>query len=253
MCWWPAVAILGEHQGRHRHSRDQQEHPAAMSSAGSASDKLQRYNPILLGTNFLSSLLEICGKQLGPRCLQTISHLSSWYLALLCISLREKQLSRHFNRIAVVRSAEHSRITIKPNEQVVVRGFIDKWYPYHQTCALLQPHPQVSSDLDLTPSLISTDTKSITPTSDCWNEWDEKACFLIHRTCDLEFPPQTSAWCPKSPLLQIQSENVSLQKASVLMIFTRVLSKAEFPVYLYILCSTCARMIVLLFYFYCLT
>ena len=72
-----------------------------------------------------------------------------------------------------------------------------------------------------------------------------KACFLIHRTCDLEFPPQTSAWCPKSPLLQIQSENVSLQKASVLMTFTRVLSKAEFPVYLYILCSTCARMIVL--------
>ena len=31
-----------------------------------------------------------------------------------------------------------------------------------------------------------------------------KVCFLIHRTCDLEFPPQTSAWCPKSPLLQIQ-------------------------------------------------
>ena len=53
--------------------------------------------PVLLGTNFLSSLLETCGKQLGPRCLQTISHLSSWYLALRCISLREKQLSRHCN------------------------------------------------------------------------------------------------------------------------------------------------------------
>ena len=73
-----------------------------------------------------------------------------------------------------------------------------------------------------------------------------KVCFLIHRTCDLEFPPQTSAWCPKSPLLQIQSENVLLQKASVLMTLTRVLSKAEFPVYLYILCSTCAQMIVLI-------
>ena len=31
----------------------------------------------------------------------------------------------------------------------------------------------------------------------------------------------------------------------VLMTFTRVLSKAEFPVYLYILCSMCAQMIVL--------
>ena len=58
-----------------------------------------------------------------------------------------------------------------------------------------------------------------------------KACFLIHSTYDLEFPPQTSAWCPKSPLLQIQSENFPLQKASVLMTFTvrptRVLSKAD--------------------------
>ena len=72
-----------------------------------------------------------------------------------------------------------------------------------------------------------------------------KACFLIQRTCDLEFPPQTSVWCPKSPLLQIQSENVPLQKASVLTTFTRVLSKAVFPVYLYILCSTCTLMTVL--------
>ena len=52
-----------------------------------------------------------------------------------------------------------------------------------------------------------------------------------------------------SPILQIQSENVSLQKASVLTTFTarhtRVLSKADSFLYLYILCSACGRMIVL--------
>ena len=67
-----------------------------------------------------------------------------------------------------------------------------------------------------------------------------KACFLIHRTCDLEFPPQTSAWCLKSPLLQIQSENIPLQKASVLMTFTvrptRVLNKADSFLYICIFC-----------------
>ena len=62
-------------------------------------------------------------------------------------------------------------------------------------------------------------------------------CFLIHRTCDLQFPPQTSAWCPKSPLLQIQSENVPLQKASDdfhSQTHKGVERSWQFPVYLYI-------------------
>ena len=79
-------------------------------------------------------------------------------------------------------------------------------------------------------------------TQQVWKTW-----FLIHRTCDLELPPQTSAWCSKSSLLQIQSENVPVQKASVLTTFTvrptRVLSKTDS--FLYILCSACARVIVL--------
>ena len=74
-----------------------------------------------------------------------------------------------------------------------------------------------------------------------------KACFFIHRTCDLEFPPQTYTWCSKSSFLQIQSENIPLQKASVLTTFTvrptRLLSKADS--FLYILCSACAWVIVL--------
>ena len=44
---------------------------------------------------------------------------------------------------------------VKPNEQVVARGYVDEVQPYHQTCALLQAHHQANADLDLTPSLIS--------------------------------------------------------------------------------------------------
>ena len=76
-----------------------------------------------------------------------------------------------------------------------------------------------------------------------------KACFLIHRTCDLEFPPQSSARCSKSSLLQIQSENVPLQKASVLRTFTvrptKVQGKADSVLYISCECSGCARVIVL--------
>ena len=178
--------------------------------------------PILLGTNFLSSLLETCGKQLGPRCLQTISQLSSWYLALRCISLREKQLSRHCNRIAVVRSAEHSRVTIKPNEQVVVRGFIDKCHPYHQTCALLQPHPQVSSDLDLTPSLISYRYKDADPVEVTFSNLSTHTVTLNPKTVLCEVQPvtittleQTSASNQQDSLLSqvdLKSENLSKEQ-----------------------------------------
>ena len=78
-----------------------------------------------------------------------------------------------------------------------------------------------------------------------------KGCFFIH---NLELPGIPSPnLCVMPQVLQIQSEIVRLQKASVLTTFTvrpaRVLSKAEFPVYLCIQCSTCARMIVLICFF----
>ena len=47
-----------------------------------------------------------------------------------------------------------------------------------------------------------------------------KACLVVHRTSDLEFHPKTSMRCTELFLLQIKSENISPQKASVLRTFT---------------------------------
>ena len=68
-----------------------------------------------------------------------------------------------------------------------------------------------------------------------------KACFLIHRTCDLEFRPQTSAWCPKSPRSNLKT---FLFKKHLYWRLSQsdpqgVLSKAEFPVC--ISCVACAH------------
>ena len=111
--------------------------------------------PVLLGTNFLMKGMKDCSQQFGTNFLQRSVQQSSWYLALHCVALRERQLTRHCNHIAIVRSAEKNHFTIRLNEQVTVSGYVDKSQPYHQTCALLQPHPQVTADLDLNPSLIS--------------------------------------------------------------------------------------------------
>lgn len=122
--------------------------------------KYSQHTPVLLGTNFLTRVMEDCSSLHGANFLQRVTHESSWHLAFRCVGLGEKQLAKHNNRIAVLRSVEHKRITIRPNEKVTVCGYLDKPQPYQRTCALLQPHPQVTTDLDLQPSLISYSPQS---------------------------------------------------------------------------------------------
>ena len=44
------------------------------------------------------------------------------------------------------------------------------------------------------------------------NKYGKRALILMHTTCDLDFPFQTSTWCSKFFVFQIQSENVPLRK-----------------------------------------
>jgi len=111
--------------------------------------------PLLLGTNFLSKVGEECQNEFGCQYLQRMGGQSSWYLALKCLTLRERQLTKNHHRVALIRSAETTRKTVHPNETITLRGFVDKAQPYHRTCALLQPLRNVNIDLDLQPSLIS--------------------------------------------------------------------------------------------------
>ena len=74
--------------------------------------------PVLLGTNFLTKVVKDCSQQFGTNFLQRSVQQSSWFLALRCVALRERQLTHHCKRIAIIRSAEKNRITIRPSEQV---------------------------------------------------------------------------------------------------------------------------------------
>lgn len=55
---------------------------------------------------------------------------------------------------SIVHSSEPAKVTIQPNQKIVIWGMFDKAQPYHKTCAILQPHYRVNKDLDLEPSLI---------------------------------------------------------------------------------------------------
>ena len=71
------------------------------------------------------------------------------------MSLRDRELERRKNCLAVVKSAEIKPIRIGPNSEVVIKGYTDKEIPYQSVCTIVQPTEgsTIPDDLDITPAL----------------------------------------------------------------------------------------------------
>ena len=117
--------------------------------------------PALIGTNVLTRLMDQTRNAHGDRYLQSADMHTPWFLAFRCLSLREKELTKHQHRLALIKSAERRKITIPANSEVVIQGYMDKELPYQPVCAILQPtHASyLPSDFDISPTLISYDYK----------------------------------------------------------------------------------------------
>ena len=144
--------------------------------------------PVLLGTNFLCKVKENCDQHDYMR---RVNKHTAWQLAVKSITLQDKQLTKNCNRIAVVRSAERDRMIVHPNEQVTVRGYIDRAQPYHKTCALLQPHTDTDCLLDLTPSLISYAYRETEPVQVTFSNVTTHTVTLNPKTVLCEVQPVT--------------------------------------------------------------
>ena len=60
---------------------------------------------LLLGTNVLSEFLANCRETLDENFFQNAALLTSCYLAFRCISVRQRQLRRNKNKLALLRCA----------------------------------------------------------------------------------------------------------------------------------------------------
>ena len=136
----------------------------------SSSDRLQpclllvvpdsSYNrsvPLLLGTNVLNAAMDDVRQRFGPRFLQDANLFSPWFMTFRCLLLREKELHKRNNRLALIKCAEGKTVRIPPNRDVVLQGYMDHELPYHPVCGLLQPTQKaaIPTDLDIAPSLVS--------------------------------------------------------------------------------------------------
>lgn len=115
--------------------------------------------PLLIGTNILSVLMDDCSRDYGARYAQHGKLATPWFLAFRCLSLRNRDLARNKNVIALVKNAASVNYILKPNTTVTMKGFVDQKVPYPITCAVIQPSARstLSGDIDVTPAVISCD------------------------------------------------------------------------------------------------
>ena len=113
--------------------------------------------PLLIGTNELSEFLSHCKNKLGENFLQSSALRTSWYLALRCMVIRERQMKKSKNRLALIRSAESKHISIPANSSVTIKGVTSKELNYKPTCAMMVETEEsvIPSDFDITPAVIT--------------------------------------------------------------------------------------------------
>ena len=73
--------------------------------------------PLLICTNILDELLLHCKSELGENFLQNSALHTSWYLAFRCMVVRQRELKRSKNKLAIIRSAESNTL---PFQQTAV-------------------------------------------------------------------------------------------------------------------------------------
>ena len=89
--------------------------------------------PAIIGTNILNEFLIECKDNFGEQFLNRAKLHTPWYLSFRSMVLRERELKRNNNRLAVVKSAISHKMQVKPNETVTIKAYTDKELPYKTT------------------------------------------------------------------------------------------------------------------------
>jgi hypothetical protein len=96
-----------------------------------------------------------CKQNFGEQFLQKAQLHTSGYLSFRCLVLREKELKKNKDRLAIIRNATPHRLIIHPNETLNIQGYMDKEIDYHPTVAITQKYKESSLPdyIDVTPSV----------------------------------------------------------------------------------------------------
>lgn len=93
--------------------------------------------PVLLGTNVLRSVMDICQKDKGKKYLQTIAQLTPWWLTFRCLSVQDRAISRANGRLGLVKCASVRTVIIPANRAAVIPAFLSDGVQCSSTYAML--------------------------------------------------------------------------------------------------------------------
>ena len=98
-----------------------------------------------------------CKENFGEQYLQRAELHNPWYLSFRMLHIREKELAKNKNRVALVRCAEAEKIVLYPNETRDIVCHTDKELEYAHSYAIIHEteNSSLPSDIDITPSLIT--------------------------------------------------------------------------------------------------
>ena len=95
--------------------------------------------PVVLGTNVLSTIMDILQQEYGVRYQQTANLGDSWHLAFRCINLQNKKTEKSRGMLSIVKSAETFKLVIPSNSTVTLKGKLDKMIQHRACSAITQP------------------------------------------------------------------------------------------------------------------
>lgn len=112
--------------------------------------------PVLLGTNLLQPLVDGCREEQGPRFVQKIAHLTPWWLAFRCLSLKKRETARAAGRVGIVKCNSAGTLTIAGNRRMVVTGSVSDAVASGESLVVIHSTPKtvLPDGVEIMPHLI---------------------------------------------------------------------------------------------------
>jgi len=116
--------------------------------------------PVIIGTNILQDLMKECKEKHGDQFLQRANLHFPWYQSFRAITIRERELKRHKNRLAILRCATADKIVLKPNQSKNSIGFTDQKLHHPSTLAIVHETTDstIPATVDISPAIVRYDS-----------------------------------------------------------------------------------------------
>ena len=112
--------------------------------------------PVILGTNVLKRLMGSIEDSHGVRFRQQTTLPDAWYSTFRCMKIRSREINRHDGRLAVIKCAVATKVTIPSNTTIMITGKLDKQIHVPVGVGLTQMWKEASipEGVSVTPALV---------------------------------------------------------------------------------------------------